>query len=124
MKTIADALVPYRAYLADHKTQLKEEISSLEQQSRQDEANLAKIRLNIFEVFETVAQADEKVCTTWDAFCTRYEPRFETLTAPWKKRLEAALRNSDARTCFIEETKLSTADHIHRAFQQTREQNV
>ena len=121
MKTISEALVPYRAYLLERKQRLKEEIVSLEQQNRRDEANFAKVRLNIYEVFETVAAADEKAAADWPAFCARYEPRFDTLTAPWKSRLASAVQNSDTHTRFIEETKLSTAEHIRRAFLDTRE---
>ena len=121
MMSISEALIPYRAYLSEQKQFLKDEIASLEQQHRQDEANLAKIRLNIFEVFETVAAADEKACSSWQDFCLRYEPRFETLTAPWKKRLTSAVCNSDTHTRFIEETKLAAAERIHRAFLAAKE---
>lgn len=121
MKNIFDALIPYRSYLCDRKQLLKNEITALEEQNRKDEANLAKIRLNIYEVFETVASADEKACADWESFCARYEPRFETLTAPWKARLASAVRNSDTHTRFVEETKLSTAEHIHKAFLAAKE---
>ena len=116
MNTITEHLIPYRAFLAQEKAQLMQQIALLEEQNRQDEADMHKIRLNIFEVFETVAQADEKQTVTWQDFCQRYEPRFETLTAPWQKRLESAVRNSDTRTRFVEEIKLSTADRIRQAF--------
>ena len=53
MKTISEHLLPYRAYLADAQQKLTEDIRTLEAQNRQDEANMAKIRLNIFSVFET-----------------------------------------------------------------------
>ena len=121
MNAVTDRLIPYRAFLAQEKAYLVQQIALLETQNRQDEANMHKIRLNIFEVFETVAQADEKQVSTWEDFCLRYEPRFETLTAPWQKRLENAVRNSDTRTRFVEEIKLSTANRIRNAFLDMKE---
>lgn len=116
MNAISERLTPYRAFLAQEKEKLAQQIAQLESQNRQDEANLAKIRLNIFGVFETVAAADEKATTSWEDFCRRYEPRFDTLTAPWNARLQSAVRNSDSLTRFTEEIKLSTADRIRRVF--------
>lgn len=121
MKTISEHLLPYRAFLADAQQKLTEDIRTLEAQNRQDEANMAKIRLNIFSVFETVASADEKQSADWADFCRRYEPRFDTLTAPWQARLGAAVRHSDTHTRFVEEIKLSTAQQIRNAFLAAKE---
>ena len=123
MNTISEHLIEYRAFLSSEKEHLENEIRLLEGENRQDEADLLKIRLNIYGVFETVAAADEKVCADWEAFCLRYEPRFDTLTAPWKARLASALQNSDTRTRFAEEVKLGTANRIRSAFQAAKEQN-
>ena len=122
MKTIAECLIPYRTFLKEEQTRIAGEIQTLESQHCQDDANLLKIRLNIFEVFETVAEADEKQCTDWTAFCARYEPRFETLTAPWRSRLASAVRNSDTKTRLIEEIKLSTAQKLKEVFEKQKEQ--
>lgn len=116
MKTVAEHLVPYRAFLSAEKQRLTDEIARLEQQGCQDEANLHKIRWNIYSVFETVAAADEKLAASWPDFCQRYEPRFATLTAPWRSRLADAVRHSDTHTRFVEEAKLSAANHIQNAF--------
>ncbi len=118
---ISEHLIPYRAFLAHEQEKLSQQIAVLESQKRQDEANLAKIRLNIFGVFETVAAADEKATATWEDFCQRYEPRFSSLTAPWEARLASAVRNSDSHTRFTEELKLSTANRIHAEFLSIKE---
>ena len=122
MNTISERLVPYRAFLAEQKARLAADVQDLESRNCFDDANMLKIRLNIFDVFETVAKADEKQCSTWQDFCARYEPRFDALTAPWNARLASAVRNSDAKTRFIEELKLSTAKRIHEAFLSVREE--
>ena len=116
MNNISQNLLPYRNFLAQQKAAIAKEIQALESQNCFDDANILKIRLNIFEVFETVASADEKQSSTWADFCARYEPRFDTLTAPWNARLASAVRNSDTKTRFIEEIKLSTAKRIREAF--------
>ena len=116
MRAIADHLLPSRACLAEQRRKLTAAIADLEAQHRQDEADLHKIRLNIVEVFETVAAADEPQCAAWEDFCARYLPRFETLTAPWRARLSAAALHGDAKTVLVEETKLSTAQAIRSAF--------
>ena len=121
MNSIDSRLLPYRTFLASQKQQLEAEIQELERQNRCDEAAMQKIRLNIFGVFETVAEADKKASADWASFCQRYEPRFEILTAPWQKRLEAALRNGDSHTRFVEETKLGTANAIRSAFAAAKE---
>ena len=121
MNVISERLIPYRSFLVQQKERLTQQIFLLESQNRQDEANLAKIRLNIFGVFETVAAADEKAASSWEDFCLRYESRFQTLTAPWKARLEKAVCNSDTHTRFTEEIKLSTANCIQAAFLSIKE---
>ena len=116
MNTVSEKLIPYRAFIASEQQRLKDEIASLENESRQDEADFLKIRLNILGVFETVASVDEKLSTDWADFCARYEPRFDTLTAPWRSRLASAVRNSDSYTRRIEEFKLTTAARLRAEF--------
>ena len=124
MKTIADHLLPYRAFLADKKQRIGQVIEQLEEQKRQDEANLQKISLNIVGIFDTVALADERQATDWTSFCSRYERRFETLTAPWRARLAAVREHGDILTQTIEEEKLSTANEIRDVFFSIRSENA
>lgn len=124
MKTIADHLLPYRVFLADKKQRIGQAIEQLEEQKRQDEANLQKISLNIVGIFDTVALADERQATDWPSFCSLYERRFETLTAPWRIRLAAAREHGDILTQTIEEEKLSTANEIREVFFSIRSENA
>lgn len=121
MNTISERLIPYRAFLTQEKEKLSQQMIQLERQNRQDEANLFKIRLNIFGIFETVAAADEKATSSWADFCLRYEARFQTLTAPWIARLQSAIHNADSLTRITEEIKLSTAKRIHAEFLSIKE---
>jgi len=121
MKTTAEHLIPYRAYLFSERQRLTDLIQQMENQNRQDEANLLKIRLNILGVFETVAGADEQQTSAWEDFCLRYEPRFQTLTALWRAHLTAAQQHSDLSTQLIEEEKLSAANEIKNVFLSIKE---
>lgn len=121
MKTISDHLLPFRAFLSSEKQRISALIQQAEAQSRQDEANLLKIRLNILGVFETVASADEKQTATWEAFCLRYEPRFDTLTAPWHARLALAQQHGDLAAQTTEEEKLAGANQIKSVFLSIKE---
>ena len=122
MKSITEHLIPYRAYLASEKRRVSGLIQQLETQNCRDEANLQKVRLNILGVFETVAQADEQQTADWLSFCKRYEPRFETLAAPWRARLSAALQHGDVSTQLIEEEKLAAVRQIQNVFLSIKEQ--
>ena len=103
----------YMTRLAEEKNALEALIERMEQEGRQDEANLNKVRLNIVNVFETVAGADLRAVSQgdWAAFCARYLPRFQTLSAPWRTKLEKALAHSDVQSIAVEEAKL---DMLHR----------
>ncbi len=105
----------YLSFVQAQKTALQKQIAVLEREGRQDEANLNKVRLNIVTVFETVLAADQKQSPM------RYETRFETLSAPWKKRLEQARAHGDHQTIAVEETKIETMEMLRRAFQASKE---
>jgi len=121
MKTIAEHLTSYRTYLTAEKQRISGLIRQVEEQNQQHDANLLKIRLNILGVFETVASADERLSADWEAFCLRYEPRFDTLTAPWRARLMAAQQHGDLQTQVIEKEKLTAANEIKKVFLSTKE---
>jgi len=108
MSMIQEKLFPFFQALEQKKAVLTAQIAKLEQEGRRDEANLGKVRLNIVNVFETVANADQKSVEAggWKDFCSRYEPRFDKLSEPWRARLEKARAHGDADTIAVEEAKL------------------
>ena len=59
MKTLDQLLNEYRRYLQSERTALKTAIARHVDAAGYDDANLDKIRLNIVEVFSTLASADE-----------------------------------------------------------------
>ncbi|MBE5802018.1 MAG: hypothetical protein E7319_06990 [Clostridiales bacterium] len=117
MPNITDQLMPYLQQIALEKQRLTERIEAQEHDGRQDEANLDKVRLNIVQVFETLAAADAAQCQgSAPAFAERYQQRFDTLPAPWKQRLARAIAHRDIQTQAVEEAKLETVTRLQAAF--------
>ena len=112
----------FDAYLTEIRKELQKVIQRLEQEGRQDEANLNKVRLNIVTVFETVANADLRAAGSqdWEAFANWYQPRFASLSAPWRAKLEAARRHGDVSATAVEEAKIETAVWIEAAFHKAK----
>ena len=112
----------FDAFLLKSRQELGAAIERLEQEGRQDEANLNKVRLNIVTVFETVANADLRAAGSqdWEAFANRYQPRFASLSAPWRAKLEAARRHGDVSATAVEEAKIETAVRIEAAFHKAK----
>lgn len=126
MIALKDNVQKYHALLEEKREQISREIRLLEQEGRQDEANLAKVKLNIVNVFETVAAADEKAVSVeqsdaWRKFHERYIQRFSTLTKPWRERLAQAKVHQDAEVVAVEEAKLETAAWIEKVFRSLEE---
>lgn len=112
----------YRSKLAEKRVQIEKQICVLEQEGRQDEANLEKVRLNILNVFDTVAIADERAVSAmqgdaWLQFSERYRKRFRTLSQPWRARLEQARLHRDTNVIAVEEAKLEMAEWIEKVFE-------
>ena len=113
----AAKLLPYRSYINEQKASLAASIRQLEKEERQDEANHAKIRLNIVTVFESLLSADQAYCKgDQEAFFKRYEGRFTSIPASWQANLEKARTHGDASAQLIEEVKLQTANELHDVF--------
>ena len=126
MIALKDNVQKYHALLEEKREQISREIRLLEQEGRQDEANLAKVKLNIVNVFEAVAVSDEWAVSaeqsdTWRKFCERYIQRFSTLTKPWRERLAQAKVHQDAEVVAVEEAKLETTAWIEKAFHSLEE---
>ena len=113
----------FDAFLTRRMDELRKAIAALEQEGRDDEANLNKVRLNIVNVFFTVAAADAKAVghQGWEAFCQRFQPRFAGLSSPWRARLEKARLHQDACAIAVEEAKIEMAEQIKKVFLQWRE---
>ncbi len=126
MEALATALAAYRAFLKQEGDACSARVAQLEAAQRWAEANLEKVRRNITGVFSALLTADEAYLQkagqpTLDAFCERFCPRFESLSAAWRAHLSAASAHGDLQTQLVEETKLVTANRLWEAFQKAKE---
>ena len=118
-------LLRYLEAIAASKARSDEQIRSLETEGRQDEANLEKIRRNVYDIFTALANADaaqaRKESDPAEAFQRIHTVRFDRFPEPWRQRLEKAATHGDVVTQTIEETKLKTVARLWTMFQETEE---
>ena len=118
-------LLRYLAALDAAKTHSDEQIRRLAGEGRQDEANLEKIRRNVYDIFTALANADaaqaRKVSDPAEAFQRIHTVRFDRFPESWRQRQQKAAAHGDVVTQTIEETKLKTVARIWTAFQETEE---
>lgn len=98
-------------------------IATLEAEARQDEANLEKIRRNVYGIFTALANADwaqaQKEPDPQEAFGRLHTQRFERFPEPWRQRMAKAQAHGDVVTQTIEETKLKTVAQLWQLFEET-----
>lgn len=115
----------YLQALSDAKIHSEEQIRLLEGEGRQDEANLEKVRRNVYDIFTALANADaaqaRKEADPAEAFGRLHAIRLDRFPEPWRQRLQKAAAHGDVITQTIEETKLKTAARIWALFQETEE---
>lgn len=80
-------------------------------EDRKDEANLQKIRANIFRVFQSVYKRSLKEAQP-EVF---FRKKLETIPQNWREAYEKASIQEDAVSLLIEQTKLEAAKEIRKA---------
>jgi hypothetical protein len=99
------------------------QIAALESENRQDEADLEKIRRNVYGICASLANADaaaaRKAADPAADFAQRHALRLETFPQPWRQRREKAAAHGDVITVTIEETKLNTIAAVQAMFAET-----
>jgi len=90
---------------------------------RKDEANLEKIKINIYEIFKTLFINDIKQLQGKNLENIKdinmyggYLLRFDTIPVNWKKSLSMAKEHGDIVKQVIEECKLAVADELKEKF--------
>ncbi|NLY48561.1 MAG: hypothetical protein GX059_06015 [Clostridiales bacterium] len=90
---------------------------------RKDEANLEKIKINIYEIFKTLFINDIKQLQGKNLENIKdinmyggYLLRFDTIPVNWKKSLSMAKEHGDIVKQVIEECKLAVANELKEKF--------
>ena len=97
-----------KTYLQENASQSRAEAMRLDQDDRQDEAKLAKIRANVYDIFASVLQVAAGQ-TDPEGF---FRDRLQSIPANWAKALEKAQAHDETDAIWIEQTKLDTASKI------------
>ncbi len=125
MKNIDILTKQYNDLLNDKKEKCKLKCDELTNDNRQDEADLEKIKLNIYDVFTTLVGATKKQILAkknideslkYEAFCNAYLQTFDKIPQSWRVKLEKAKENNAVIDIMIEESKLSVASELKNIF--------
>ncbi len=108
----------FMAYLDTKITEGKAEIASLEAGGRKDDANFARVRMNIYDVCRTVSRtlADRPGAGT-----AAIKAQLDRFRAVWGEALEKAKQHDDVHAVAVEETKLAALRDITTRFREVTE---
>lgn len=123
----------HKSYLKDLIDNKKNEISLLMQQQRSDEANHAKIELNVIEIFEKMfiisyqktkpmIQSDEEKAL--EVLSHTYLAYFDKIPHNWQVNLEKSIQYQDSETEYIERLKLNQANTLKTHFNEVMHMEV
>ena len=113
MKNIDLLIKKYTDLLNEKKEKCKLKCDELTNDNRKDEADLEKIKLNIYDVFTTLVGATQKQILTkkdidealkYEAFCNAYLQTFDKIPQNWRVKLEKSKENNAVIDIVIEET--------------------
>ncbi len=105
---------------------LEENLQRLKKDSREDEAVLCKVRINICDIYNTMLYATRKKVDAMgqlqaeeqeQRFCQEYMNLMNKITSTWVEGLQAAKKADDYRAVLVEEIKLETAKLLEEEFQ-------
>lgn len=125
MKTIEEIKKEYLEFSKEQAEKCKKLIQVLKQEDKEDEANLEKIKLNIYEIFESLITASEKKVLNQRnkteeektaAFCEEFLAFFDKIPTNWRVNYEKAKEYNDVTQYVIEENKLSVAEQLKNYF--------
>lgn len=102
-------------YIDESTEKLSQEEKVLAESDRKDEANLVKIRINVYGICKIYFEIESK---KWEGkeLQTIYLQRIERLAEQWKMSLEKAKEYDDTKKVVIEEIKLETLKEIKNRF--------
>ncbi|MCM1118272.1 MAG: hypothetical protein NC543_02790 [bacterium] len=111
---------------------LDEQIAASKQRSmllaaddRADEANLEKVRINVYGIFKTILSAAERVCGEDDLAKKRFFlQKAEQIPTSWMTSYEKAKKHGDIEKMHIESIKLDTIQEIKDMYMQIWEETI
>ena len=105
-------------YLEGKTAEGREEAASLASEGRNDDADFAKIKTNIYDVAKTVSLALAK---RPGAGAAAIGAQFERFRTGWGAALEKAKAHGDVKAVAVEETKLAALEDVIARFREVTE---
>lgn len=100
--------------------ELRQQANAFAAQQRQDDADLTKIRANIYDICATIGKV---MCKTQpeEARETAFLKKLEELPQNWRMALEAAEAHGNTQRAAVEELKLEALAHVLARFHARKE---
>ena len=102
-------------YLSTQYEELEKSEQLLKADQRKDEANHAKIQMNIYQIFQTIFQVTIKK-NKEEEVEQDFLAQLERIPQSWEKALENARLHQDVEREFIENLKFQMRDRIKEEF--------
>lgn len=103
----------FLAYLEDHVAECAKKERALIAESRKDEANMERIKSNVYGIAKSLCQVTEALAEKHgEDHATMFADKLTAVITPWKASLATAKEHADSEKECIELIKLATADEI------------
>jgi hypothetical protein len=124
MKSIEQVKIEYLNYLDEKLQESNENIDNLNVEDKNDEANLEKIRYNVYGIFKTLLLATEKkmqgkgklASEMIDEFHTEYLATFDKIPLNWIQNYKKAKDYGNTTEMITEEIKLAVVDELRERY--------
>lgn len=107
----------FMTYLEKRISETVQEEKRLIDSGRKDEANLEKIKNNVYGICKTVYEVAQKQTKKESEMAAFFEKRLEHLETTWRESYEKAKEFSDAEKILVEETKLAALNEARGQFE-------
>lgn len=107
----------YITYLENRMSMTNQQEKQLIDSGRKDEANLEKIKNNVYGICKTVYEVAHKQTQNETDAKLFYVKKLEHLKTTWEESYEKAKQFSDAEKILVEETKLAALNEAREQFE-------
>jgi len=111
----------FTSFIEESTAKLQQEEKDLNISDRKDEANLVKVKINIYGVCKTLYVVVTKTNSA-DAVKDAYVKKLTNMLHTWQESYEKAKKYNDVTKLVIEEIKLQTLEEIRNKFVETWEE--
>lgn len=112
-------LLDFQKYINEKISECQEQEAALIAEERKDEANMWKIKSNIYEIFQTLMKVSvqQNASGGWAAVCESFEEKADRVPSNWKSSYEKAKLHNDVEKILVEEEKLAAATDVMNFYQ-------